>query len=148
MRLNAANGVLVLLDYAFALCEPGAWPFLSTMDINILPEACLAYDTPADSENPPEDPTATDLDINSRVSKKHRRCKGKSKSQSKSAGATSSTSETSPGCKNQRNQTPHISVALVTQVAQDLQLSSEGSDSKNPEEVHRDPLVTPSPWRA
>ena len=39
MRLHATNGVLVLPEYAFALCEPGAWPFLSTMDINILPEA-------------------------------------------------------------------------------------------------------------
>ena len=42
MRLHATNGVLVLPEYAFALCEPGAWPFPRTMDINILPEACLA----------------------------------------------------------------------------------------------------------
>ena len=50
MKLNASNGIPILLEYAFALCEPGSWPFQSTMDINILPEACLAYDTLAESE--------------------------------------------------------------------------------------------------
>ena len=51
MKLNASNGIPVLLEYAFVLCEPGSWPFPSTMDINILPEACLAYNTPTESEN-------------------------------------------------------------------------------------------------
>ena len=56
MKLNASNGIPVLPDYAFALCELGSWPFPSTMDINILPEACLAYDTLAESENQLEEP--------------------------------------------------------------------------------------------
>ena len=85
MRLHTTNGVPVLLEYAFALCQPGAWPFLSTMDINILPEACLAYDTPADSKNPLEDPANTNPDTNARTGKRHRRRKGKSKNQSKPA---------------------------------------------------------------
>ena len=42
MKLNASNRIPVLPEYAFALCELGSWPFPSTMDINILPEACLA----------------------------------------------------------------------------------------------------------
>ena len=121
----------------------------STMNINILPEACLAYDTLADSENPPEDPTNTHPDTNARTSKRHRRRKGKSKNRSKSAGAASSASETSPGHKNQ---TPCINATLVTQVAQDLHLSSDGSDSQNPEETNKDtpaasdsqPLVGPT----
>ena len=124
MRLHATNSVLVLPEYAFALCEPGAWPFPSTMDINILPEACLAYDTPADSENPLEDPANTDPDTYTRTGKRHQRHKGKSKNQSKSARAARSASEMSPSHKNQ---TPCINAALVTQVAQDLQLSSDGS---------------------
>ena len=124
MRLHATNGVLVLPEYAFALCEPGAWPFPRTMDINILPEACLAYDTPADSENPLEDPAYTDPDTHARTGKRHCRHKGKSKNRSKSAGAAGSASEMSPGHKNQ---TPRINAVLVTQVAQDLQLSSDGS---------------------
>ena len=139
MRLHATNSILVLLEYAFALCEPGAWPFPSTMDINILPEACLAYNTPADSENLPEDPTNTDLDSNAGTGKKHCRCKGKSKNWSKSAVAASSASETSPGHKNQ---TPHIKAALVTQVAQDLHLSSDGADSENPKETNKDTPAT------
>ena len=99
MRLHATNGVLVLPEYAFALCKPGAWPFPSTMDINILPEACLAYDTPADSENPLEDPANTDPDTHTRTGKRHHRHKGKSKNWSKSARAASSASEMGPGIK-------------------------------------------------
>ena len=138
MWLHATNSILVLPEYAFALCKPGTWPFPSTMDINILPEACLAYNTLADSENPPEDPTNTDLDSNARTGKRHHRRKGKSKNWSKSAGATSSASETSPG---QKTQTPCINAALAKQVAQDLHLSSDGSDSENPEETNK---VTPA----
>ena len=48
MKLNASNRIPVLPEYAFALCEPGSWPFPSTMDINILPEACLACNTLAE----------------------------------------------------------------------------------------------------
>ena len=59
MKLNASNRIPILPEYAFVLCEPGSWPFQSTMDINILPEACLAYDTPAESENQLEEPAST-----------------------------------------------------------------------------------------
>ena len=134
MRLHASNRVLMLLEYAFTLCKPGSWPFPSTMDINILLEACLAYNILAESENPPEEPASTDPETNSGTSKRHRRCKGKSKNQSKSTGATSSASEVSSGCINQ---TAHSDAALVSQVAQDLQLSSEGSDSDNLNEVQQ-----------
>ena len=37
MKLHATNGILVLPEYAFALCSPSTWPFPSTIDINILP---------------------------------------------------------------------------------------------------------------
>ena len=101
MRLHATNGVPVLPEYAFALCQPGAWPFPSTMDINILPNACLVYDTPADSKNLLEDPANTEPDTNAGSGKKHHKRKGKSKTWSKSAGAASSASEMSPVHKNQ-----------------------------------------------
>ena len=104
------------------------------MDINILPKACLAYETPADSENPPEDPANTELGTNARSGKKQHKCKGK-KTWSKSAGAASSAYKTSPIHKNQ---TPRINAALTKQVAQDLHLSSDGSDSENPEETNKD----------
>ena len=131
MKLNASNGILVLPEYAFALCEPGSWPFPSTMDINILPEACLAYDTPAESESQLEEPASAVLETNSGTSKK---CKCKGKGRSKSAGTTSSASEASSGRKNQ---TPHSDATLASQVAQELQLSSEGSDSDNPAEIQQ-----------
>ena len=70
MKVQATNGVPVLPEYIFTLCSPGTWPFPSTMDLNILPEACLAYDTPADSENVPEDTGITEPDNNARSSKK------------------------------------------------------------------------------
>ena len=135
MRLHATNGVPVLPEYAFTLCQPGAWLFPSTMDINILPEACLLYNTLADSKNLPEDPANTEPGTNAGSGKKHRKRKGKSKTQSKSAGAASSTSERSPVHKNQ---TPRINAALTKQVAQDLHLSSDGSDSENLEETNKD----------
>ena len=135
MRLHTTNGILVLPTYAFALCQLGAWPFQSTMDLNILPEACLAYDTLADSENPLEDAADAEPDTNDGSGKKHCKCKGKSKTWSKSAGASSSASEASPSCKNQ---TPWVNAALAKQVAQDLHLSSDGSDSKHPEQTNRD----------
>ena len=53
-------------------------------------------------------------------------------------GATSSASEASPGRKNQ---TSHSDATLASQVAQDLQLSSEGSDSDNPTEIQRATLA-------
>ena len=59
MKLNASNGIPILPEYAFPLCELGSWLFQSTMDINILLEACLAYDTPAESENQLEEPAST-----------------------------------------------------------------------------------------
>ena len=98
MKLNASNGILVLPEYAFGLCEPGSWPFQSTMDINILPEACLAYDTLAENENQLEGPASAGPETNPGTSKK-RKCKGKGKGRSKSAGATSSASEMSPSHK-------------------------------------------------
>ena len=137
MKLNTSNGIPILPEYAFTLCEPGSWPFQSTMDINILPEACLAYDTLAESENQLEEPASTIPDANSRTSKK-RKGKGKGKGQSKSAGATSSASKVSLGRKNQ---TSHSNATLASQVDQDLQLSSEGSDSDNPTEIQQGTLT-------
>ena len=90
------------------------------MDINILPEACLAYDTPADSKNLLEDPANTNPDTNARTGKRHHGRKGKSKNWSKSAGAAS---EMSPGHKTQ---TSCINAVLAKQVAQELHLSSDG----------------------
>ena len=135
VKLHATNGVLALPEYAFTLCSPSTWPFLSTMDINILPEACLAYDIPADSENAPDDPIITESDTNAGSGKKQCRHKGKSKGRSKSAWANSSASEASPGCKNWK---PWINEALAKQVAQDLHLSSDGSDSEIPAEIPED----------
>ena len=133
MKLNANNGIPILPEYAFALCELGSWPFQSTMDINILPEACLAYVTPAESENQLEEPASTILETSSGNSKKCK-CKSKGKGRSKSTGAISSASEASHGHKNQ---TSHSDVTLASQVAQDLQLLSEGSDSDNPNEIQQ-----------
>ena len=138
MKLNASNGVPVLPEYAFALCELGSWPFPSTMGIDIIPEACLAYDTPVGSENQ-LDETANAVPVtNSGVSKKHK-CKGKSKGRSKSAGATSSASEASP-CRNKQGS--HSDATLASQVTQDLEVSSEGSDSDNPNKTQQDALTT------
>ena len=133
MKLNASNGIPILPEYAFVLCEPGSWPFQSTMDINILPEACLAYDTLVESENQLEEPAGIGPETSSGASKKRKR-KGKGKGRSKSAGAISSASEVSPGHKNQ---TSHSDATLASQVAQDLQLLSEGSDSDNPIEIQQ-----------
>ena len=102
------------------------------MDINILPEACLAYDTPANSENVPDDPIITGTDTNAEPCKEQSRHKGKSKSRSKSARANSSASEASPGHKNWN---PQINEVLAKEVLQDLNLSSDGSDSEIPEEA-------------
>ena len=135
MKLQATNGVPVLPEYAFTLCSTSTWLFPSPMDLNILPEACLAYNTPADSENVPEDPANTEPENKARSSKKHRKRKGKSKTQSKSTGATSGASEMSSRCKDRKPQTRE---ELVMQVNQDLHLSSDGSDSKNLEEAHQD----------
>ena len=44
----------------------------------------------------------------------------------------------SPGRKTQ---TSRINAALAKQVAQDLHLSSDGSDSENPEETNKDTLA-------
>ena len=131
MKLNASNGIPVLPEYAFMLCEPGSWPFPSTMDINILPEACLAYDTLAESENQLEEPASTLPVTNSGTSKK---CKHKGKGRSKSAGAIGSASKASSGRKNQIS---HSDATLASQVAQELQLSSEGSDSDDPAEIQQ-----------
>ena len=130
MKLHATNSVPALPEYAFALCSPGTWPFSSTMDINILPEACLAYDTSADSENVPDDPIITESDTNAGSGKKQCWHKGKSKGQS-----NSSASEVSPGRKNRK---PRINEALAKQVAQDLHLSSDGSDSEILAEILED----------
>ena len=121
MKLHTDDdGELVLPDYAFALCQPNAWPFVSTMDLNILPGAYLTDDTPADSENLPEDPANTESVANAGSKKKQHKCKGRSKVRSKSTWATSCTSETSPGCAKP---TPQINKALAKQVVQDLHLS-------------------------
>ena len=51
MKLHTDDdGELVLPDYAFALCQLKAWPFVTTMDLNILPGAYLTDDTLANSE--------------------------------------------------------------------------------------------------
>ena len=134
MKLHTTNGIPVLPEYTFALCSPGTWPFSSTMDINILPEACLAYDTPVDSENAPDDPVITEQDTKAGPSKKRHRCKGRSKPQSKSARANSSASKASPGPKNRK---PQINEELAREVAQDLHLSSDGSDSENPDDTNQ-----------
>ena len=136
MKLNASNGIPVLPEYAFVLCELGSWPFPSTMDINILPEACLAYDTLAESENQLEEPASAPPPVtNSGTSKK---CKRKGKGQSKSVGATSSAFEVSPGRKNQ---TSHSDATLASQVAQELQLLSEGSDSDDLTKIQQGTLA-------
>ena len=132
MKLHVTNGVPALPEYAFALCSAGTWPFLSAMDINILPEACLAYDMSADSENTPDDPILIGSDTNARSRKKHCRCKGKSKSRSRSTRANRCASETSPGHKNRK---PQTNKALAKDVLYDLHLSSDGSDSEIPEDV-------------
>ena len=75
----------VLPDYAFALCQPGTWPFVSTMDINIQLEAYLTDDNSADRENAPEDPINTEFVAKTGSNKKQRKHKGKSKTRSKSA---------------------------------------------------------------
>ena len=135
MKLHATNGILALPEYAFALCSPSTWPFPSTMDINILPEACLAYDTPADSENALDDPIITESDTNAGSGKKQCWHKGKSKGWSKSARANSSASKVSPRRKNRK---PQINEALAKQVAQDLHLSSDGSDAEILAEIPED----------
>ena len=135
VKLHATNGILALPEYAFALCSPSTWPFPSTMDINIPPEACLAYDTPADSENALDDPIITESDTNAGSGKKQCRHKGKSKGWSKSARANSSASEVSPRRKNRK---PQINEALAKQVAQDLHLSSDGSDAEILAEIPED----------
>ena len=81
------------------------------MDINILPEACLAYNTLMESENQLEEPASALPVTNSGTSKKHK-CKGKGRS--KSAGTISSASEASSGHKNQ---TSHSDATLASQVA-------------------------------
>ena len=139
MKLNANNGIPILPEYAFALCEPGSWPFQSTMDLNILLEASLV-----ESENQLEEPASTIPQANSGTSKKHKH-KGKGKGRSKNTGATSSASELSPGHKNQ---TLHSHATLASQVAQELQLLSEGSDSDNPTEIQGTPAISDSqPYR-
>ena len=129
------DGEPILPEYAFALCTPGAWLFTSTMDLNILLEGYSAGDNLADNENPPEGRVNTESSTNANCNNKCHKHKGKSKTQSrsKSAGTASSTSEASPGCANQP---PWINVELARQAAQDLHLSSDGSDSENPEAVY------------
>ena len=83
MKLHASNRILVLPEYAFALCELGSWPFQSTMDINILPEACLAYDTLAESENQLEEPASAVPETNSGTSKRNASTKAKAKADPK-----------------------------------------------------------------
>ena len=134
VKLHATNGIPALPEYTFTLCSPSTWPFQSTMDINILPEACLAYDTPAHSENAPDDTIIAESDTNTGSGKKQRWHKGKSKGWSKSAGANSSASEASL----RKNQKPRINKALAKQVAQDLHLSSDGSDSEILEDTNKD----------
>ena len=102
--------------------------------MNILHEAYLTDDNPADSENLPEDPANTESSTNTGPTKKQRKRKGKSKNRSKSGRATSSTSETSPRHKDRK---PQINESLAKQVAQDLHLFSDGSDSENPEETNK-----------
>ena len=86
-------------------------------------------DTLPARESLPEDPVNTRPNMTAISNKKRHKRKGKSKtrSRSKSAHAASSASETSPGCANR------IPSPKVDLVIQDLQLSSDRSDSENPE---------------
>ena len=47
VQLSLDNaGEVILLDYAFALCIPGSWPFPSWMDKTILPESYFSKGNP------------------------------------------------------------------------------------------------------
>ena len=109
-------GEVILLDYAFALCIPGSWPFPSSMDKTILPESYFSEGNPVEEDAN----TAT-------VTKKtHKRRSKKTQNRSKSAGTASSASEASPAWAKAATQTEE----RVKQVIQDLHLSSDGSDSE------------------
>ena len=115
-------GEAILLDYAFGLCIPGSWPFPSLMDKTILPESYFT------EGNPVEEDANTIT-----VAKKTRKRKGrKTQNRSKSAGTTSSASETSPAQAKTAAQTDEES---AKQVIQDLHLSSDSSDSEVPDDT-------------
>ena len=94
-------------------------------------------------KHPSEDPATTESVKSKGANKKHHKHKGKSKTRSKRAGAASSTLEASP---RSATRTPRVNVALAKQVAQDLHLSLEGSDSENLEEANKDTQGTPNLW--
>ena len=119
-------GEVILLDYTFALCIPGSWPFPSSMDKTILPESYFSEGNPVEEDAN----TVT-------VAKKTRKHKGrKTQNRSKSAGATSSASEASPAWAKTATQTDE---ECAKQVIQDLHLSSDGSDSEVPNDTGNPP---------
>ena len=137
VKLHATNGVPVLLEYAFALCSPDTWPFPSTMDLNILPKACLTYDTSADSENVPQDPAITKPDTNAGSGKSIAGTRAKARPSPKVLGPLVLPSKRVLDART-GNWKPWINETLAKQVAQDLHLSSDESDSENPEETNKD----------
>ena len=108
-------GEAILLDYTFALCIPGSWPFPSSMDKTILPESYFSEGNPVE-----EDANTTTV-----TKKTHKRRGKKTQNRSKSAGTTSSTLEASLARAKTATQTEK---ERVKQVIQDLHLSSDGSD--------------------
>ena len=115
-------GEPVLLEYTFALCIPGSWPFPSSMDKTILPETYFT------EGNLGEEGANTIT-----VAKKTRKHKGKkTQNRSKSVGTTSSTSEASPA---RAKTTTQIDEECAKQVIQDLHFSSDGSDSEVPDDT-------------
>ena len=124
------SGQPILPDYTFASCPPGKWPFHQVMDESILPDKHMQGSTVSAKESLQGDPVTNGAtEVTATTNKKHHKCKGKSKTRDrlKSTGATSSTSEASPNCPSQA---PGPKEDLVQQ---DLQLSSNGSDSKIPD---------------
>ena len=117
VQLNTTeDGEPVLLEYAFALCLPGSWPFPSLMDKTILPETYLSEGDPGGEEANPNNSI-----------KKTRKWKGKkAQRRSESAGAMSSASEISPAKVKTNTQAGQD---CTQQVLQELHLSSEGSNS-------------------
>ena len=114
------DGEPILPEYAFALCLPGSWPFASLMDQTILPESYLSEGNPGREET----------NANNSAKKTCKRKGKKTQRRSKSAGAASSASDISLARVKTNTQAGRNG---TQQVLQELQLSSEGSDSDAPD---------------
>ena len=128
--LTDESGQPILSDYTFALCLPGEWPFSHIMDPDILSKNYILGGLEPMDESLHGDPVDTGPSVPPTVlAKKSRKHKGKSKNRnrSKSASAISSASEVSP---NHSSRDPGPRVELVMQ---DLELSSDGPDSDDPD---------------